>query len=1009
MNSNETFPTKKDLLLNLSLRLLNSENSQQTADIIVDVLISQLRSFDCAFFRFEPTHNQLICLAYTQLEPHKINSFKLKPIAIGAGVVGRTAFDRVTHNIANRKDCDYWLEYVEGNVSELAVPVIYKEQLLAIIDLEDKRNAYFDETAVELVESVAELSSKFIWQQAQSDEQKFKLQQLDYSSLRKKNKESYFSMLLEQLGDPVFIVSRSGKIIEVNQRAVLSLGFSKRELIGQRIQKIEQILSAHKNSTNMYKKVKHNEPLVVEGIHTRKDGSRFYVEIKMASLEDGQIVTVARDITSRKSTLNQLENSREFLKEVIKSSPDVIYSFDFVNNRVVMGGGRLSRILGYSSNKFDCWESTLKLTHPDDLPAMEERAKKINRSKQGEIIQAEARLKHASGNYRWLQSYCVVFKRDDDGKPLSELGTVRDVTEKKVLKRELEQRENYYRALVENAFDGIALYDENACVKFCSASTLKLLDYSDEETQRMNGLEFVYPDDQDIVKAAWDWVIEHPNKVYRLPDYRIMKKSGEPVWVENTLINLLGDSNVAGVISNFRDISYKKISEESLYKISNYDNLTELPNRYFLTKQLERYVSQAKIYNGYITLAYFDVAKLNLINSAWGHSTGDQVLQYIVKVLRSYTEGFDFIARAGDDEFVAVLNQKDSFEATKLVENVLSEFDSLISVGNAEVKVALRAGVIRYPEDGDKAEDLLNKAEIATKRVKSLPIQYAFYQPEDTQVARDKLTLEKDIMQALSQDQFMLYYQPKVCLKSGKVDSLEALLRWKHPSKGFISPQLIINIAEETNLIFRLTDWVIEAALKQIKFWIDEGTPMKVSINLSAKDLLREELLDNVSSALNEQDIDPALLDIEITESAALMDIDRSVSLLDSFKRLGLTISLDDFGTGYSSISHLASLPVSLVKIDQSFIRNTDMVAKDTQHDNRLIIKNIIGLARSFKLTSLVEGVETVEQLELLKGYDCDLVQGYLFSQPVPAEDLRPMIECGKIEFDELISYSSTK
>lgn len=1008
MSKSENFSTDKELLFNISRRLLLSESVQQTADIIVEALISRLKSFDCAFFRFESTHNQLICLSYTRQETSATESFKLKPVALGAGVVGRTAVEQVTHNIANRKNCDYWLEHVKNTVSELTVPIVYEGQLLAVVDLEDVRESYFNTAAVDLVESIAELSSKFIWQQAKNDVLQFKLEQMDHSGGRQQQKKSYFSMLFEQVGDPIFIVSTSGKILDVNQRTVLSLGFSKNELIGQKIQKIEQILDANSYSSSLYKNVKHNDPLVIEGIHKRKDGSRFYVEIKMTRLDDGNIIAVARDITSRKSTLNQLENSREFLHEVIKSSPDVIYSFDFVNDAVVMGGNRLSKILGYSSNKFDSWESTLILTHPDDIPAMESRAKQVNRSKQGEIIQAEARLKHANGGYRWLQSYCVVFKRDDDGKALSELGTVRDITEKKILKRDLDQRENYYRALVEHAFDGIALYDADGAVKFCSGSALKLLDYTADDVKTMRGIEFVHPDDHGLAKAAWDWVIKHPGKVYRIPDYRITKKSGEQVWVENSFINLLNDPSVAGIISNFRDISYKKSSEKSLYKISNYDNLTELPNRSFLKKQLERYVSQAQIYNSFITLVYFDVVKLNLINSAWGHSVGDQALLYIVEVLRRYTEGFDFVARAGDDEFAVILNQKDSFEATKLVESVLSEFDSLIALGDAEVKITLRASIIRYPEDGIKEDELLNKAEITTKRVQKLPIQYAFYQPEDTQMVRDKLTLEKDIIQALNQDQFMLYYQPKVCLKTGEIDSVEALLRWKHPTKGFISPQLIVSIAEETSLIFRLTDWVIMSAMKQIKLWLDAGTPMKVSINLSAKDLLRDELIDNVSKAFNEQSIDPSLLDLEITESAALVDIERSVILLDSFRNLGLTISLDDFGTGYSSISHLTTLPVDLVKIDQSFIRKTDMIAKDAKHDNRLIIKNIIRLARSFKLTSLVEGVETVEQLELLKAYDCDLVQGYLFSQPVPAEDLRSMIESGKIDFGELTSYSSS-
>lgn len=993
--------TDDDFLFSLSQSVLTSESVQQTADLIVQALQGFIKSFDCAFFRFEPQHNQLICISYTNRNIEQLESYKLKPIVLGAGVVGHAAAEKRVMNIADCKDCDFWLEYVEGNVSELAVPVINQGKLLGIIDLEDDHEGYFDDATQQLVQDVANLSAAFLANQLLHEEHQFQLEQINYSEQWAKSKESYFSMLLEQLGDPVFIISPSAKIIDLNQSAVLSLGFAKNELIGQRIQKIES-LSNSKTATHLYKKLKHDETAVVEGVHIRKDGSRFYVEVKLARLDDGNIIAVARDISKRQEVTEKLEGSRSFLQEVIRMSPDVMYTYDLVQDKLVIGGKRLAKLLGYPNDELISWKDAIAITHPDDLKKMKQRAERVINSQQGETIQAEARIKNGRGEYRLLQNHCLIFKRDDFGRPLLELGSVRDITEQHQLEEELEQRENYYRALVENAFDGIALYDIEGNVKFSSNSALKLLGYDSDDIRNLQATDFVHADDLVLAKKAWKWVLRNPGRVYRIPEYRILKKSGEPVWVENTFINLLDDPNVEGIISNFRDISYKKISEQSLYKISNYDGLTELPNRHFLKRQLRRYITQAKSYHYNVTLIYFDVIQLNIINDALGYWMGDKVLQYVVSILRRYTEDFDFVARAGDDEFAVVLNQKDAFEASKLVESILLEFDKLITVGGSEVKVSLRAGVVRFPDDGEQAEELLNKAEITARRVKEMPAQFAFYQSEVTETARDKLMLEKEIVHALNQDQLMLYYQPKVCLKTGKIDSLEALLRWKHPTKGFVSPQLIVGIAEETSLIYRLTDWVMQKAIEQISLWSNSDCQIKVSINLSVKDLLREDLKDKLCDTLKQYGVAPGLLDIEVTESAALADMESSVSMLKELQDMGVTISLDDFGTGYSSISHLTSLPVNQVKIDQSFIQKVSLKAEESKHDNKLIIKNIIRLARSFDLTSIVEGVETEEQFELLKTYDCDLVQGYLFSRPVPAEEITSLIQQGTMNLTAL-------
>lgn len=995
MEKDKRITHHQELLLEISRDLLNSDSVQQTADIIVKALYSSIKSFDCAFFRFEPAHNQLICISYASNDSKQ--SFKLKPIMIGAGVVGHAAMNQESILVAHSSDCDYWLQYLDNTCSELTVPVVYNKQLVGVIDLEDERQAYFSASHQSLVEAVADLVSAHLSTQIQTEKLQGQFSQLQHHSKGINEKESQQRLILDNIVDPVFVLDASCKIIDMNDSASLLLGASKNELTGQKIQLYETAADGS-NTLPFYKKTSFQSPTILNVIYTSVSGIPKEYELAINKQSDNRFITSARETQYREDSFLELKSSREFLREVLKTTPDIVYTFDLERDQFVLGQRRLSKMLGYPERHFSGWKDILSLVHPDDLPSLLERGENILNSSKGDVVFSEARLKHKTGKYLYLQNYAVVFRRADDGTPISEIGTVRNITERRELKKEIRRRDHYYKSLVENAFDGIALYNTKGFLNFASVSAQKLLEYEENEILGKSGLEFIHPDDLPIARSAWERVMSSPGNVVRIPEYRILKKSGSPVWVENTLVNLSQDRHVQGVVSNFRDISLRKLSEMSLHRLSNFDQLTELPNRNSLVRYLEQTLS-VKNYNfKSLSLIYFDIVKLHLVNNAHGNTVGDEVIKQVSNTLGSYSDAFAFLSRAGDDEFAAIVLDTDNLSITKTIEKIMSSYNNMTSVMGHEVKINLRAGIVSYPQDANNAEELLVLAENTVKQLKRGTEPFSFYHQSETVNAKERFKIEKDIIHAIALDQFTLAYQPVLSPYTGKIHYFEALLRWKHPELGYIPPDKIINIAEESNLIHSLTDWVLESAIKQVKSWKEHGYYLKVAINISPKDFLRDNLVSTLQSLQNKYDVSSQHIGIEVTESAAMIDTDKSKAILTELKNMGITTALDDFGTGYSSISLLANLPVAKVKIDKSFVDSLGKEEPSHENgvDNNVIVENILRLAKSFNLTSVVEGVETMEQIKLLMSYGCDYVQGYLYSKPLFPNELLKYLETHK-------------
>lgn len=426
-------------------------------------------------------------------------------------------------------------------------------------------------------------------------------------------------------------------------------------------------------------------------------------------------------------------------------------------------------------------------------------------------------------------------------------------------------------------------------------------------------------------------------------------------------------------------------------RVSGIDPLTKLPNRYFLTQQLDKTLNQSKVQSSLAAVLFVDLDRFKMINDTLGHAYGDLLLLEAALRIENAIGTDNFIVRMGGDEFVCVLaNLQNESEAAQYAEAILEVFKKPFLLKETEIYVTVSIGISMYPFDGDDAETLLTNADSAMYRAKnSGRNQYEKARADINAASFEKLMLENSLRKALENEELTLYFQPQIDLKTNEVKSMEALIRWEHPDFGLISPGDFIPIAEETGLILPIGDWVIKTACQKLREWQNEGySPVRISVNLSAAQLLQSGFIGHLDSVLKETSLDPSLLELEITENIIMRDVKTALDTLHRIKKRGVTISIDDFGTGYSSLSYLKDLPVDTLKIDRSFIKDIDKNA-----NSAAFTKAITALGHELDLRVVAEGVETFKQLSIVKQQSCDVVQGFYFSKPLPSHQAIQFLE----------------
>jgi diguanylate cyclase (GGDEF)-like protein/PAS domain S-box-containing protein len=528
--------------------------------------------------------------------------------------------------------------------------------------------------------------------------------------------------------------------------------------------------------------------------------------------------------------------------------------------------------------------------------------------------------------------------------------------------------------------ESVLTLDQMGYITSWNKGAERLFGYSDVEAIG-NHILFLYVDEE----AGHDAGFADPHG--RMMEVRRRKKSGEVFWASMTLTPLCdGDEQPVGLIAYLSDITERKQAEERLHHLAYYDALTSLPNRTLLTKLIDQALMAAQRNSTTGCVLFIDLNRFKWINDTLGRRIGDELLRQVSLRFRATLREEDIVARLSGDEFVVGLfDIRQHFEATTVAQKLQASLLEPFLIEGHDLRVGASIGISVYPQDGGDAETLLRLADIAMARAKqshdSLDDSVAFYSLDMNQGMHERMRIESGLRHALGNGELLLYYQPKFQIEGNRLVGAEALVRWLHPERGLIPPADFIPLAETTGLIVQVGEWVLEAACAQAAIWQCAGVPpLRIAINVSAREFTAT-LPGRLAATLARYGLDPCWLELEITESALMHDIERVIDIMGQINALGVTLSLDDFGTGYSSLSYLKRFPIHTLKIDRSFTTGLPGDASGCA-----IATTIISIGQQLKHKVIAEGVETVEQLEFLRASGCDEVQGYLFSRPLPAD-----------------------
>ncbi len=704
------------------------------------------------------------------------------------------------------------------------------------------------------------------------------------------------------------------------------------------------------------------------------------LELKRArDIAAGQKVWLEQEVARRVAENTQLEAS---LQVALATSGFGIWEHDHERGSNHWSPS-LAHILGLTEGPTtiaDC----IELVHPEDRSALV-KCLESQPCHGDEIHIDELRMRHADGHWVWMEARGRILRRDDQGKTALALGTMADIS-----RRKMAEAEHRLSSVVFSGIsDGVCITDTNGDILLTNQAFSKVTGYSPSEALGKNprllrsgvhGPEFY--------RDMWDGINRHGNWQGEITNRR---HDGE-LLTEWLSISAVRDQSghLTNYVGIFSDLSERQTAAERIQYLSSYDPLTNLPNRSLFTDRLSQALIAANRFNRETAVILLDLDRFRIINDTLGPPIGDEILIEVARRLNLQVRDGDTIGRRSGNEFGFVMaNLSHERDTIALAQRMLDAIAVPFEIGEHTISMTACIGVSVAPRNGRDVDTLMKCADAALLRAKkSGQSTFRFYSPEMDADASRRLGLEAVLRKALLRNELTVHYQPQVSLDSGNMIGMEALLRWNNAEFGSISPAEFIPIAEDTGLILSIGEWVLRTACLQARQWLDLGlASLRIAVNLSARQFRQANLPAVVSQCLAETGLPASALELEITESSLIDDIDEAIAQCKALKALGVKISLDDFGTGYSSLSYISRLPFDKIKIDQSFVR--DITENPV---NAAIASAAIVMARSLNLTVLAEGVETEAQASFLRSRRCDSMQGYLFSRPLPAAEFEQLL-----------------
>ncbi len=800
--------------------------------------------------------------------------------------------------------------------------------------------------------------------------------QLESALKIKKNEEAH-QLILSTIMDGFLRLDDQMRVLEANPAYCLMSGYSEKELLNLRVSDLSvespEIIAAR--IRNITKKREDR----FETRHRRKDGSIYEVEIsaQFRSSESGQFVCFLHDITKRKHISAALQESEQNYKTLINSGQALVWTAGsdklchFFNSVWLEFTGRT-----LEQESGDGWTQGL---HPDDFQHCLDIY--FGAFEQRKNFRIEYRLRRHDGEYRWIiNDGCPRY--NSQGKFIGYIGHCFDITERK----EAEDKLQLAASVFTHAQEGIVITDVTGSIIEVNDSFCRITGYDRDEILGQNPRILKSGrHEEDFYATMWHDLQE---KQCWSGEIWNRRKDGE-VYAELLNISALLNSKdkTERYIALFTDITELKTYELQLVRNAQYDALTNLPNRVLLADRLRQGIAQVKRRGNRLAVAFLDLDGFKEINDNYGHDAGDRLLIALASRMKNALREGDTLARIGGDEFIAVLFDLPDIEASvPMLGRLLAAAAQPVQVDNFTLQVSASIGLTFYPQTEDiDADQLLRQADQAMYQAKqSGKNRFHFFNTDQDRIARSHHEDLERIRRALFREEFVLYYQPKVNMRTGTVIGAEALIRWQHPERGLLPPLAFLPVIEDDHLSVELGKWVIDTALTEMEHWRAVGLDIPVSVNISSRQLqqadfverLREVLATHPSLSLGE-------LELEVLETSALKDLSRVSQIIEDCRELGVMFSLDDFGTGYSSLTYLKRLPVGQIKIDQSFVR--DMLEDS---DDLAILEGVLKLSHSFRRQVIAEGVETVEHGVMLLQLGCELAQGFVIAYPMPASDL---------------------
>jgi len=856
-----------------------------------------------------------------------------------------------------------------GNHSIVVVPMIYNRAFLGALGVASAVPRTWSDEAVSLLRICGEIFVNAM--------QRHRAEKALRAS------EQWHRLLFERNLAGVYRTTIDGRILDCNEAMARILGYASREEL---MEQSARDLYQNPSHRDDYIAVLRRERMMISNeISLRRKDGRFCWLIESVHLLDGDpeiLEGTVIDITDRKLAENALRESEERYRLLVERMREGLTQagndgvLQFVNDR-------FCEMVGYEREELVGMQGDILLAYSEDIALMRE---KIRLRMRHVADQYEVRVRRKDGTIIWLEigGAPVV---DAAGNVVGSIGVHNDVTERRMAEEALRESEARYRLMAENSTDMISRTSNRGILLYASDACRRLLGYEPSELVGRSFYDFVFDADRDEVLHLSSLIHESGPTTFA---YRVEKKDGSLVWFETTSRSVrdVFTGKIREIVGVSRDVTERKRVEEQIEYQAYHDALTGLPNRRLFRDRLTVALAHARRMRHPLAVMFLDLDRFKVVNDTLGHSTGDELLKTVGTRLQSSLREEDSIARMGGDEFTILLaDLKTTDDSAKIAQKVLDTVAQPLKIDGTELFVTTSIGIALFPSDGDTAETLLANADHAMYRAKDAGRNsYQMFTPAMNSRALERLSLENDLRHALDRGELVLHYQPQINIASGRVTGVEALLRWNRPGFGVVGPKDFIPIAEETQLIVPIGEWVLREACRQAMEWqSDRPGGFRMAVNLSPRQFQHSDLPYVIASALELSGIAPHDLELEITESLAMQNTTRTIATLQRLREMGVQIAIDDFGTGHSSLNYLRSFPIDSVKIDQEFVQEIEGSEAD-----RAIVSAVIGMARGLRLRVTAEGVETESQLAFLREQGCEDVQGFLFGEPVPASAFRP-------------------